>query len=457
MRNRNEDAMTSIALQSGGHDGVSPHDADAMSRRGFSFRLAFSLLAALAALLVTPLVWIAAWLALVAVWEVWLAQFLTNTLVWPVFGRNSREANLRQAAIVACGAALFGAFPFLVWASGSLLGAILGVAWIGGTAVHVFAYLSNHRLQLCAGLIPPLAGALALPASTLGISIEALAASAAVLYLIGAAAVFAFDRNALLVDITKQTVARENAEATAHAKTEFLHALTHHLRTPINHIIGYAGLVEDDIRSGDADPNDAANIAQAGKTLLDLVNRAIAICQLQAGSITLEPDTVPVGELLEDAHQHIAAAAAQTGNRVVIAASASGVIVVDRDRVLECLACLSENAAKFCQNGVITFSALRVGDYVEFTVADTGAGMTEETLRRIESPLTFGDAPTAGVKEGLGLGLTLCRELARALGGELSLDSAAGRGTKAKVRVPASASSPQTVNSDPASPPNARR
>lgn len=429
--------MASASMAAEVRGGVSARDADAMSRRGFSFRLGFAVLAAFAATLVTPLSWLFIWLLLIVVWEVWLAQFLTNTLVWPVYERDGGRANWRQAAIVALGAALFGAFPFLTWASGTMLGAILAVAWIGGTAIHVFVYLSNHRAQLIVALAPPLAAALILPAMSLGASLQTLAASLAVLYLIGAAAVFAIDRNALLVDMTRQAAAREAAEQTAHAKTEFLHALTHHLRTPLNHIIGYAGLLGDDIRGATADANDAAKIAAAGKHLLDLVNRAIEISRLQAGAIELDPERVSLAELLEDASAQIAQAAAQSGNQVVVGACPDEIVVVDRDRVLECLFCLTENAAKFCTNGVITLSVLRLGGDVGFTVADTGPGMSEAALARIEAPFSLGEEAPLRAQEGLGLGLTHCRELARALGGGLHLESAPGQGTRAQLRLAA--------------------
>ncbi len=417
---------------------VSPRDADAMSRRGFSFRLAFAVLACVAASLVTPLPWLAVWLVLVLVWELWLAQFLTNTLVWPVFIRDPKSANLRQAGVVACGAALFGAFPFLAWSSPTILGAVLAVAWIGGTAIHVFVYLSNHRPQLIVGLVPPLVAALILPVANMGVTVEALASIFATLYLVGAATAFSWDRNVQLVHATNEKAAREAAEATAREKSAFLNAVTHELRTPINHIIGYAGLLEEDIREGGAQPDDAAKVAAAGVALLTLVNRVIEISRLQAGAIELQPYTVDVAGLLHEAAEQISAAAQLSGNQVRLEAfPQDDTIEIDGALLLECLYCLSENAAKFCKDGVIGFSARRLGDDVEFTVSDTGPGLSEETLARIGAPLTQADGAAARQHEGLGLGLTLSRALARALGGSLEVESALGHGTHVRVRVPA--------------------
>lgn len=430
--------MATLVLQANATAGVSPRDADAMSRRGFSFRLGFAVLASLAALPVTPLSWLAAWLLLVAVWEFWLAQFLTNALIWPVYVRDPKGANLRQTGVVALGAILFGAFPFLTWASDEILGAVLAIAWMGGTAIHVFVYLSNHRFQLIAGLAPPVAAALVLPGSTLGLSLETLTATLAALYLIGAAAIFAFDRNAILVDMTKEKAAREAAEETARAKNEFLRVLTHELRTPINQIVGYAGLLAEDIEAGVAKARDAAEIEASGKALLVLVNRAIEISQLQAGAVALDPFPVSVRALLEDAAQQIEAAAARSGNKVIVEApDDDDVISIDGERLLQCLYCLSENAAKFCKDGAITFSAVRVGKEIVFAVADTGPGMTHDVLERVSGPLTQGDGTASRAHEGLGLGLTFARALASALGGSLQLISAPGQGTRAQLKVAA--------------------
>ncbi|MBY0566561.1 MAG: HAMP domain-containing histidine kinase [Hyphomonadaceae bacterium] len=418
---------------------ASPRDADAMSRRGFSFRLAFALLAGLAASLVTPVAWLLVWLALVTVWELWLAPFLTNRLVWPVYDRDPKQASLRQAGVVAFGAALFGAFPFLVWQSGTTLGAILAIAWAGGTAIHVFVYLANHRRLLILGLIPPLAAALILPVIQLGVSLEALSASLALLYLISAAAIFAFDRNTLLVNITKEKAAREAAETLARAKGHFLHAVTHELRTPINHIIGYAGLLEEDIRAGSADSQDAANVAAAGSSLLRMVNRVIEISKLDAGAIDLDPHDIEIGALLSAAATSIAAAASKSGNQVVVDTElASETINADSERVLECLACLAENAAKFCTNGVITFSARRLTDGVELAVADTGPGLNEAERQRIFEPMSQADGSTTRAHDGLGLGLTLARAIARALGSKLSMESTLGKGTRVALCLPRS-------------------
>lgn len=437
--------MASVYLHNAASAGVSPRDVDAMSRRGFSFRLAFAVLACAAASSVTPLTWLAVWLALVLVWEIWLARFLTNTLVWPVFDRDPKAASLRQACVVACGAALFGAFPFLAWSSATILGAILAVAWIGGTAIHVFVYLSNHRHQLVVGLAPPLLAALVLPVTNMGVSVGALASVLAILYLIAAAAVFSWDRNVLLVNITSEKAAREAAEATAREKSEFLNAVTHELRTPLNHIIGYAGLLQEDIRDGAARPDDAAKVAAAGTALLTLVNRVIEISRIQAGAIELEPYRIDTDGLLQEAADQITEAAELSGNQVVLEPFPAGdTIEIDGARLLECLYCLSENATKFCKNGVISFSARRLGDDVEFTVRDTGPGLSEETLHRIRAPLTQGDSAAARSHEGLGLGLTLARALARALGGSLEIKSALGRGTHVGVRVPARRQAPSS-------------
>jgi len=177
--------------------------------------------------------------------------------------------------------------------------------------------------------------------------------------------------------------------------------------------------------------------------LLTLVNRVIEISRLQTGAIEVQPYTVDVAGLLHEAAEQIAAAAQLSGNQVRLEAfPRDDTIEIDGALLLECLFCLSENAAKFCKNGVIGFSARRLGDELEFTVSDTGPGLSEETLARIGAPLTQADGAAARQHEGLGLGLTLSRALARALGGSLEIESTLGHGTHVRVRVPARPQAP---------------
>lgn len=427
--------MTTAFPTASSNTGASALDADAMSRRGFSFRLAFAILASAPALLVTPAPWLLVWLTAVFVWEMWLGAFLTNTFVWPAYKRAPDVANKRQAAVIGLGALIFGAFPFLTWNSNEVVGAILALAWMGGTAIHVFIYLSNHRLLLAVGLVPPLAAAAMLPSLQLGFTLEALASSVAALYLIAAAGVFATDRNDLLVQVTAEKAGREAAETTAQAKSAFLNAVTHELRTPINHIVGYAGLLEEDIKSGLADPSDAASIAGAGQSLLVLVNRVIDISRLESGAIALDVDDVEVSYLLTQAAEQIAVNASKSGNQVVVDPGALKTSIrADAERVLECLRCFSEHAATSWPNGLVTFTANRVGENIDLTVMHTGPGIAGDGRSDI---FARADVSSLGEHDTEDLGLTLANSLARAMGGSVRSESTLGIVTRFTLRLPA--------------------
>lgn len=224
------------------------------------------------------------------------------------------------------------------------------------------------------------------------------------------------------------------------AKTHFLASVTHELRTPLNSVIGFAELLKDEV-PGPLNAKQAAfaaDILTAGQRLLGLVQRILEVSRLDAGRSVLAAERVEIGIVLQErvaAHRDAAAA-----NRVGIALQVEGKLGwarLDPAALCSMLDALLDNAIKFNQaGGQVTVGARREGDWLVLVVADTGIGIAPEDLERMSQPLLQLDTGLARSYGGVGLGLTLARAQARALGGTIGVTSEPGHGSTFTVRLP---------------------
>lgn len=242
--------------------------------------------------------------------------------------------------------------------------------------------------------------------------------------------------------------ARTRAEAAARARSRFLASMNHELRTPLNAVIGFAETLAHDAARKDVTPDPAEtrefalHIHDAGRHLLALIDDMLDLVRIDSGAYELAADTLDVPRVLQ-ACVRSADAVARQGGIAVSAAAAPGLpwLRGDERRLRRLLGHLIGNALKFTGAGGrvdITAGRSDDGDMV-IAVRDTGAGMAPEDLQcalqsfqQIDAGQTL-DARRAG---GAGLGLCLCRAIAEAHGGTLTLESQPGHGTTATLRLP---------------------
>jgi signal transduction histidine kinase len=239
--------------------------------------------------------------------------------------------------------------------------------------------------------------------------------------------------------------AYEELDAITQAKERFFADLNHELRTPVSAVIGYTGIVLDGL-DGEIPPAARGHIERtrsAGERLLALVNDILDLSKLAAGKMemNLQPCTVP--EIVDGVLNTIQPLADQKGVPVGIElASDLPPLVTDAGRVQQILVNLISNAVKFTGEGGVRVRALSVaavqganGDgpaTVEFRVIDDGAGIGPDDQKRIFEEYE----QVKGTKGGTGLGLPISRRLARALGGDLWVESEVGVGSEFVLRVP---------------------
>jgi signal transduction histidine kinase len=224
---------------------------------------------------------------------------------------------------------------------------------------------------------------------------------------------------------------RASAVAANRAKSAFLAVMSHELRTPLNAVIGYAEILEEDLKSEGMDQqyNDAAKIRGAGRHLLGIINQVLDLSKIEAGSMEIEsidycPSTL-VREVV-DTTRHLVESG---GNTLAVSAQGLPSAIGDPTRVRQCLFNLVSNAAKFTKNGVISVEAIAEGDKLTVKVKDTGIGMTDAQMDKIFEPFVQADETTTRKFGGTGLGLAITRKLARIMGGEASVESKIGQGS----------------------------
>jgi signal transduction histidine kinase/DNA-binding response OmpR family regulator len=236
---------------------------------------------------------------------------------------------------------------------------------------------------------------------------------------------------------------RQLEEADRH-KSEFLANMSHELRTPLNAIIGYSEMLQEDAADLGAEhfTDDLQRINSAGKHLLELINAVLDLSKIEAGKMELYLESFEVAGLVRDIAAVIQPLAAKNANRLEVRCPDEiGPMRADLTKVRQALFNLLSNACKFTDRGTITLAVARETsrdqDSMVFTVSDTGIGMTSEQLARLFEAFSQADAATTRKYGGTGLGLALSRRLCRMMGGDVTAESEAGRGSTFTIRLPA--------------------
>jgi GAF domain-containing protein/CheY-like chemotaxis protein/anti-sigma regulatory factor (Ser/Thr protein kinase) len=227
-------------------------------------------------------------------------------------------------------------------------------------------------------------------------------------------------------------------------KSEFLANMSHELRTPLNAIIGYSEMLQEDAADLGADQltDDLKKINAAGKHLLELINAVLDVSKIEAGKMELYLESFDVGTLIRDIAAVIQPLAAKNANHLEIRCPETiGTMRADLTKVRQALFNLLSNACKFTDHGTISLAvgheAHEDQDWLRFSVTDNGIGMTREQLARLFEAFSQADAATTRKYGGTGLGLALSRRLCRMMGGDVTVESEAGRGSTFTIRLPA--------------------
>jgi PAS domain S-box-containing protein len=243
-------------------------------------------------------------------------------------------------------------------------------------------------------------------------------------------------------DLTERKAAQERAvedarrlaevEASSRAKSEFLASMSHELRTPLNAIGGYAELIEMGL-GGSVTMQQReylARIRTSQQHLLRIINDLLNYSRIEAGQLSYESAPVAMGEVIDTVVAMVLPQAVSKRITLEKGAPANSVQALgDRVKIEQSLLNLVSNAVKFTPSGGRVRVSCEVdGDVVHVRVADTGPGIPPEKLVEIFEPFVQLGRSLSSGHEGVGLGLAISRDLARAMGGDVSVASTFGQG-----------------------------
>ncbi|MDA8431158.1 MAG: PAS domain S-box protein [Geobacteraceae bacterium] len=237
--------------------------------------------------------------------------------------------------------------------------------------------------------------------------------------------------------------ARVVAEKTNLTKSDFLANMSHELRTPLNAVIGFSEVLQDQMfgQINEKQQEYVNNILTSGRHLLSLINDILDLSKVESGKMELELSSFLLRESLDASVMMLKEKALKggVGLHLNLAAEADVHLSADLRKMKQILFNLISNAVKFTpKNGTIQVSAVRDGDFIEISVADTGIGIREDDIPKLFQAFTQLESVYTKGFEGTGLGLALTRQLVELHGGRIWMESTFGTGSRFSFTIPLS-------------------
>ena len=245
-------------------------------------------------------------------------------------------------------------------------------------------------------------------------------------------------------DVTELHNAIKAAESAAKAKSLFLATMSHEIRTPLNAILGFSQLLQDESLPRGEASEYLRSIHYAGNALLSLINDILDLSKLDADQMIIQPEPTNLRELMFELEAvFIAKAKSQGIDLVTTVPDDLPVLNLDERRLRQVLLNIIGNAVKFTKQGSVTvslafFKLNEKHGAITIRVADTGCGISKESLNKIFEPFVQDKMSYRGIRteNGTGLGLSIAKRLVDCMKGSLTVESTLGKGSVFTILLP---------------------
>ncbi len=248
-------------------------------------------------------------------------------------------------------------------------------------------------------------------------------------------------------EIVERKRAEKAAETANRAKSTFLASMSHELRTPLNTVLGFTNIVAKSDNLSAEDRENLAIVRRSGEHLLTLINDILDLSRIEAGKVGLNEEVFDLHHLLDDLNLMFERNTRKKGLRLefVRKPNLPRRIKADQVKLRQVLINLIGNALKFTRQGGVTITVdfqgpaaqneLKTGGgRVSFAIEDTGPGIAEAEFEKIFNPFMQTETGRR-LNQGAGLGLSISRRFVRAMGGDISVESAVGKGSVFRFRI----------------------
>ncbi len=233
--------------------------------------------------------------------------------------------------------------------------------------------------------------------------------------------------------------AKEIAEAENRAKSAFLANMSHELRTPLNAILGYTEMLKEDAEEDENQQQvqDLSRIHASGIHLLALINDVLDITKVESGKMELHLTIFDINQLMTEVEAQANPLMDKNHNQFLVQKStALGQMLGDQTKIKQVLLNVLSNAAKFTENGNVTWHIERTAEHLICTIQDTGIGMTTKQQKSLFKAFEQADKTISSQYGGTGLGMALSKQFCELMGGSINAISQKGRGSTFTVILP---------------------